>query len=87
MLDYTEHEISSAHLLIKPKMLKNSFLAFKLSDVFIMLRNVKMPATVNIFEHDKFQCNLKLNSLIQYVVTRMTVCKGWSLSMHKDKRT
>ena len=45
------------HLLIKPQMPKNSFLAFKFSDVFIMLRNIKMSTIVNIFEHDKFMIN------------------------------
>ena len=43
----TEYGISIAH---KFKMLKKKkiFLAFKLSDVFIMLINVKMPAIVGM---------------------------------------
>ena len=46
MLNSTEHESSTAH---KIKMLKKTFLAFKLSDiVFIMLINVKMPPIVVI---------------------------------------
>ena len=44
------HELSTKfHLLIKSKMLKRIFLAFKLSyDVFILLINVKMPTIVGI---------------------------------------
>ena len=50
-------------LLTKTKMLKyKSFFAFKLSDVFIMLINVKMPTIVGILtfmsRHDKFRGQL-----------------------------
>ena len=49
-------------LLIKSKMLKKIFLAFKLSDVvFIMLINVNMAKFVGILslnEHDKFHALL-----------------------------
>ena len=52
------------HLLITPKMLKNSFPAFKLSDVFFMLRNVKcqqlltflsMIIPCSVVEHENAQ--------------------------------
>ena len=46
ILNSTEHEISTAH---KTKMLKKTFLAFKLSDVvLIMLVNVKIPTIIVI---------------------------------------
>ena len=46
MLNLTEYEISTPY---KTKILKNNvFLASELSDVFIMLINVKMPTIVGI---------------------------------------
>ena len=49
MLSLTEHEISTAHNNKNAEKHKiYNILAFKLSDVFIMLINVKMPKIVGI---------------------------------------
>ena len=60
MLNSTEHEISTVH---KTKMLTKikTVLALKLSDVLIMLKNVKMPTFNDIFRSIKSMVNFKLS--------------------------
>ena len=60
MLNSTEHEISTVH---KTKMLTKikTVLALKLSDVLIMLKNVKMPTFNDIFRSIKSMVNVKLS--------------------------
>ena len=58
MLNSAEHKVQ---LLIKSKMLKKIFFAFKLSyDVFILPINFKMPTSVGILTiiEDKFRAQL-----------------------------
>ena len=47
MLNSTDHEIPTAHKKLKYRKIKK-FIALSLSDVFILLINVKMPTIVGI---------------------------------------